>query len=44
MVIPGKDGGFFGISSKTDLPNLKEFCDPVPKLTVFGFSGMVEIL
>jgi hypothetical protein len=42
LKIPGKDGGFFGISSKTDLPNLKKFCDPVPKLTVFGFRQVKE--
>jgi len=42
LKIPGKDGGFFGLSSKTDLPNLAEFCDPVPKLTVFGFRQVKE--
>jgi hypothetical protein len=47
LKIPDKEGGFFGISSRTDLPNLKKFCNPVPKLTVFGFrqekgDGKVE--
>jgi hypothetical protein len=40
--IPGKDGGFFGISSKTDLPNLGKFRTPIPKLTVFGFRQRQE--
>jgi len=34
LKIPDKDGGLFGISSKTDLPNLEKFCARVPKLTV----------
>jgi hypothetical protein len=42
LEIPDKYGGTFGISSKTDLPNLKEFCNPVPKLTVFGFRQVQE--
>jgi hypothetical protein len=42
LKIPGKDGGLFGLSSKTDLPNLKEFCNPVPELTVFGFRQVKE--
>jgi len=40
--IPDKDGGFFGISSKTDLPNLGEFCKTIPKLEVFGFRQRQE--
>jgi hypothetical protein len=40
--IPDKDGGFFGISAKTDLPNLKEFCKTVPGLEVFGFRQRQE--
>ena len=40
--IPGKDGGFFGISSKTDLPNLGKFCISAPQLTVFGFRQRQE--
>jgi hypothetical protein len=40
--IPDKEGGFFGISCKTDLPNLKKFCNPVPTLTVFGFRQVKE--
>jgi hypothetical protein len=42
LKIPDKDGGTFGISSKTDLPNLEKFCKPVPKLTVFGFRQVKE--
>lgn len=41
LEIPDKDGGFFGISSKTDLPNLVEFC-PTAKLEVFGFRQRQE--
>jgi len=40
--IPDKDGGWFGISSKTDLPNLEEFCDVIPQLEVFGFRQRKE--
>ena len=40
--IPDKDGGWFGISSKTDLPNLGEFCDVIPALEVFGFRQEKE--
>ena len=36
--IPDKDGGWFGISSKTDLPNLEKFCAVIPELEVFGFK------
>jgi hypothetical protein len=42
LKIPGKDGGFFGLSTETDLPNLRKFCNPVPKLTVFGFRQVKE--
>jgi hypothetical protein len=42
LEIPDKDGGFFGLSSRTDLPNLRKFCNPVPKLTVFGFRQVKE--
>ena len=40
--ILNKDGGYFGISKKRDLPNLKEFCDVVPELEVFGFRQETE--
>ena len=40
--IPDKDGGWFGISSKTDLPSLGEFCDVIPRLEVFGFKQRKE--
>ncbi len=42
LEIPDKDGGWFGISSKTDLPNLGEFCDVIPELEVFGFRQQKE--
>jgi len=40
--IPDKDGGWFGISSKTDLPNLDKFCATIPELEVFGFRQKQE--
>ena len=32
LKIPDKDVGYFGTSSKTDLPNLGAFCDVIPQL------------
>jgi hypothetical protein len=40
--IPDKDGGYFGISSKVDLPNLDKFCETIPELEVFGFRQQKE--
>jgi len=42
LQIPDKDGGWFGISSKTDLPNLDKFCATIPELEVFGFRQRQE--
>ena len=38
--IPDKEGGLFGIGSASDLPNLGKFCNPIPRLTVFGFRQL----
>jgi hypothetical protein len=40
--IPDKDGGLFGMGSMSYLPNLGEFCNPIPQLTVFGFRQLKE--
>jgi hypothetical protein len=40
--IPDKDGGWFGKSNKTDLPNLEKFCATIPELEVFGFRQRQE--
>jgi hypothetical protein len=40
--IPDKNGGWFGISAKTALPNLDKFCATIPELEVFGFRQQQE--
>jgi len=42
LSIPDKDGGWFGVSSKTDLPNLEKFCATIPEIEVFGFKQLKE--
>jgi hypothetical protein len=42
LEIPDKDGGLFGVSSKTDLPNIEKLCATIPELEVFGFRQRQE--